>query len=286
MNIKEFTERIQSALAVSLNREVQLKETLKLNNIRRYGIVIAESENSLSPVIHLEKLFEDFQNGKSMNAVLNIIIDIYHKDRLKKPVDMEWVRHFDQARETIFYFLVNYDANRELLSQIPHFRYLDLAVVFGMKSGLENAPGTITVFNSHLDMWGITAEELFPIAEANTPQLYPLQVSYMPDLVPGNPFPGHPSQMYVLTNSYRTYGAAAIRYKDTLKGFSLLMGRDILLLPDSIHKMVLVPLTEGENPESYRNTVHNTNEHFTDVSEFLSNSIYLYKRDTGEIVIA
>ena len=85
MNIKEFTEKIQAALAVSLNREVELKETLKLNSIRRYGIVIVESENSLSPVIYLEKLFEDFQNGKSLNAVLNIIIDTVSYTHLTLP---------------------------------------------------------------------------------------------------------------------------------------------------------------------------------------------------------
>ena len=45
-----------------------------------------------------------------------------------------------------------------------------------------------------------------------------------------------------------------------------------------------VPLKEGENPESYRDTIRSTNEHFTGISEFLSNSIYLYKRDTGENV--
>ena len=286
MNIKEFAEKIQGALASALNREVQLKESLRLNNIRRYGIVIVDSENSLSPVIYLEKLFKDFQKNASMDAAVNIVISIYQRDRLKKPVDMEWVRHFGQARETIFYFLINYDANRELLTQIPHFRYLDMAIVFGMKSGLENAPGTITVFNSHLDMWGITAEDLLPIAEANTPLLYPLQVSYMPDLTPGEPFPGHPSQMYVLTNSYRAYGAAAILYKDILKGFSLLMGCDILLLPDSIHQMVLLPLKEGEDPESYRDTVRSANEYSTDASSFLSNRIYLYRKETEEIVIA
>lgn len=181
MNIKEFTEQIRAALAVSLNKEVQLKETLKLNNIRRYGIVIVESENSLSPIIYLEKLFEDFRKGTSMDAVLSTVICIYKQGRPKKPVSMEWIEHFDQARETIFYFLINYDANQEFLAQVPHFRYLDLAVVFGMKSGLENTPGTITVFNNHLDMWGVTAEDLFPIAEANTPRLYPLQVSCMPD---------------------------------------------------------------------------------------------------------
>ena len=286
MNIKEFAEKIRAALASALNKEVQLKESLRLNNIRRYGIVVVDSENSLSPIIYLEKLFEDFQKNGSMDAVLNLAIDIYRRDRLKKPVDMEWVRHFDQARETVFYFLINYDANRELLAQIPHFRYLDMAIVFGMKSGLEDAPGTITVFNSHLDMWGITAEELLPIAEANTPLLYPLQVSYMPDLIPGDPSPRHPTQMYVLTNSHHKYGATAILYKDTLKGFSLLMGSDVLLFPDSIHQMVLLPLKKDEDPESYRDTVRSTNEYFTGISDFLSNSLYLYKRETEQIEIA
>ena len=286
MNIKEFAEKIRATLAAALNKEVQLKESLRLNNIRRYGIVVMDSENGLCPIIYLEKLFEDFQKNTSMDTIVNIVISIYQRDRLKKPVDMEWVRHFDQARETVFYFLINYDANRELLTQIPHFRYLDMAIIFGMKSGLENARGTITVFNSHLDMWGITAEDLLPIAEANTPLLYPLQVSYMPDLVPGAPSPGHPSQMYVLTNSHHKYGAAAILYKDTLKGFSLLMGSDVLLFPDSIHQMVLLPLKEGEAPESYRDTVRSTNEYFTGVSDFLSNSLYLYKRETEQIEIA
>lgn len=286
MNIKEFAEKMQAALAAALNREVQLKESLKLNNIRRYGIIIVESESSLSPIIYLEDLFKDFQENGNMDTVLNMAIDIYHRDRLKRPVDMEWIRHFDQARKTVFYFLINYDANRELLAQIPHFRYLDMAIVFGMKSCLEDAPGTITVFNSHLDMWGITADELLPIAEANTPLLYPLQVSYMPDLVPGEPSPGHPSQMYVLTNSHHKYGAAAILYKDTLKGFSLLMGSDVLLFPDSIHQMVLLPLKEDEDPEPYRDTVRSTNEYFTGISDFLSNSLYLYKRGTEQIEIA
>lgn len=285
MNIKEFAEKMQAALASALNREVQIKESLKLNNIRRYGIVIVDSENSLSPIIYLEKLFEDFQKNGSMDAAVNMAIDKYHRDRLKKPVDMEWIRHFDQVRKTVFYFLINYDANRELLAQIPHFRYLDMAIVFGMKSGLEDAPGTITVFNSHLDMWGITADELLPIAETNTPLLYPPQVSYMPDLVPGEPSPGHPSQMYVLTNSHHKYGAAAILYKDTLKGFSLLMGSDVLLFPDSIHQMVLLPLKKDEDPESYRDTVRSTNEYFTGISDFLSNSLYLYKRETEQIEI-
>ena len=39
MNIKEFAEKIQGALASALNREVQLKESLRLNNIDRKSVV-------------------------------------------------------------------------------------------------------------------------------------------------------------------------------------------------------------------------------------------------------
>ena len=38
--------------------------------------------------------------------------------------------------------------------------------------------------------------------------------------------------------------------------------------------------------ESYRDTVRSTNEYFTGVSDFLSNSLYLYKRETEQIEIA
>lgn len=285
MNIREFAEKIRAALSAALDREVQLKESLKLNGICRYGIIIVESESSLSPVIYLEPIFEDFQKKDSLEAALGTVISIYQRDRLKEPVSMEWITHFDQARETIFYYLINHDANQELLARMPHFRYLDLAIVFGMRSGLENVPGIIPVYNTHLDIWDTTAEELLSIAEVNTPQLFPLQLSYMPDLVPGEPPTGNPSQMYVLSNSHHAYGAAAFRYRDALKGFSLLMGSDILLLPDSIHQMVLVPLREGVDPESYRDTVRSTNDHFNNASKFLSNSIYLYKRDTGQVEI-
>ena len=51
------------------------------------------------------------------------------------------------------------------------------------------------------------------------------------------------------------------------------MGSDVLLLPDSIHQMVLLPLKEGEDPESYRDTVRSANEYSTDASSFLSNRI-------------
>ena len=66
-------------------------------------------------------------------------------------------------------------------------------------------------------MWGITAEDLLPIAEANTPLLYPLQVSYMPDLTPTGFFSR--SRWYMLMTMFTAASMLAFFWK-SLNSFS------------------------------------------------------------------
>ncbi len=297
MNIKEFAEKNQAAVSAALSREVSLNEKLKLNGIRSYALTVTESENDLSPNIYLEPFYEKFQIDNSLETAVDSIISTYRRDRLKEPVSMEWLQDFSQVRDKVFYFLINYEANRELLGQIPHSRYLDLAVVFGVRCSLEGIrPGSIILCHSHLGMWGITAKDLAAIAQENTPKICPVRLSNMADCIPGNggiPSPGDTdpileplSHMYVLSNACGSYGAAALCYGNTLKGFSELMGADTLVLPESIHKAVLVPLKDSAGMEPYREMFRSINGGCHDPQGFLSNSIYLYKRDTGQIEIA
>lgn len=294
MNIKEFAERTQAAVAAALNKEVCIKEKLKFNGIHSYALVVTDTENDLGPNIYLEPFFEKFQINNSIETATDSIISAYRKDRLKKPVSIEWLRDFSQARDKIFYFLINYRANQKLLEQMPHFRYLDLAMVFGVRCNLEGIrSGSITIYHSHLDMWGITTDELMSLAEKNTPRICPVRISNMSDRIPGNgsiPSPGEPdsfleplSQMYVLSNAYGTYGAASICYENTLKGFSMLMGADILILPESIHHTVLVPLKEDVDTEFYKDMFLSTSEAYPNLPEFLSSHPYIYKRSTGQV---
>lgn len=294
MNIKEFAERAQAAVAASLNKKVCLNKRLKLNGIYSYALVVVDAENGLSPYIYLEPFYEKFQINNSIESAAAGIISAYQENRLKEPVSMEWLQDFSQARDMIFYFLVNYEANRKLLEQMPHFRYLDLAIVFGVRCSLEGIrPGSITVYHSHLDMWGITADSLMSLAEKNTPRICPVKISNMSDCIPGNggiPSHGEPdpsletlSQMYVLSNTYGNYGAGAIRYENTLNGFSTLMDADTLILPESIHQAVLVPLKEDGDIAFYKNMFRSSNEAYPNPPEFLSSHPYIYKRGTGQV---
>ena len=297
MNIKKFAEKMQAAVAASLNKEVCLEEKLKFNGTYSYVIVVTDTENDLSPYIYLEPFFEKFQIDNSIEAAADSIISAYQQNKLKKPVSMKWLRDFSQARDKIFYFLINYEANRKLLEYLPHFRYLDLAMVFGVRYSLDDSrPGSITLYHSHLDIWNTTADELMSLAKKNTPRLCPVRISNLSDHIPGNgsiPSPGDSdslpeplAEMYVLSNTYGTYGAAAICYENTLKGFSTLMDADILILPESIHQAVLVPLKKDGNITFYKDMFRSSSEAYPNPQEFLSGHPYIYKRSSGQVETA
>lgn len=64
-------------------------------------------------------------------------------------------------------------------------------------------------------------------------------------------FPETP--FYVLTNQNGINGAACILYKDVIKNFAEGMDRDILILPSSIHEVLLLP---DDDPLSYDELGH------------------------------
>lgn len=299
MNIKEFAEKVQTALAARLDRETQITDNLKLNGIRRYGILIMDPEKNASPTVYLEPLFERYQETGDMDAVTDSILQAFHSSRLAAPFDSEWFRDFGQVRTKIFYRLVNYEANREMLEQMPHSRYLDLAKTYCVQYQADGMrPGHIAICHNHLEMWDITQEQLESEAERNTPLLFAPCLRSMEDtlqelLMPPAPtadeqafsLPEAPG-LYVLTNTARTHGAAAICYDGPLKEFAAKTGKDAVILPSSIHETLLLPLESGENLEHLKETVRTVNQTQLDPVDRLSDNVYIYRRLTGQIEIA
>ncbi len=298
MNIKDFAETVQNALKAVLDKEIQITEILKLNGIRRYGILIRDPDSNAYPTIYLEPLFEQFKETGDMAAITDRIIQEYHSGRLTKSFDTEWFKDFNQVREKIFYRLINYEANQEMLERMPYSRYLDLAKTYCVQyqaDGMHH--GHICIYNKHLEMWGITQEQLACAAEYNTPLLFPSCLRSMEDILleqfqppgptaedQGFPIPEAPG-LYVLTNKTRTHGAAAICYDGPLRDFTAKIGKDAIILPCSIHETLLLALESGENLEYLKETVHTVNRTQLDPSDRLSDNIYIYRRNTGQTEI-
>ena len=51
-------------------------------------------------------------------------------DNFKTDVNVQDISDLEKMKEVIYYKVVNYEMNKTLLSKIPHFKFLDLAIVF------------------------------------------------------------------------------------------------------------------------------------------------------------
>ena len=204
--------------------------------------------------------------------------------------DSKWFHDFGQIRRNLFYRLINYKENQELLSSVPYTRFLDLAKVYYADCQIGETVGSILIHHKYIEEWGITEDELIAAAEENTPILYPVKLKPLSSVLGlGDdicPLPGMSGHMFVLSNTENQNGAASVCYKDVLDNFSQKIKDDLVVLPSSVHETILLPLQEKSNLDSLKEMVYDINRTVLDRSEFLSDNVYVYNRQDKQLIIA
>lgn len=297
MNIKEFAKKACDEISEILGKEVQFKEVDKLNGVKRYGLIMPDSDSNIEPTLYLEPFYQMYMKYEDWFDIIYNIITIYQFDNFPKHLDMEWFKDFNKVQELIFHKLINYDANTELLEDIPHTRYLDFAIVYCVHyESPETGSGSILIHNSHLEMWHCTTQDLVRLAEENTPRLFPLTFSTMSEAI--SECANNASDlslsvkeadvipMYTMSNKQRCNGAISVCYKESLHNFSKLLKSDVVILPSSVHEVILLPLDTKTDINELKSMVYQVNRTELTREEFLSDNVYLYRRDTDSIEIA
>ncbi len=290
MNYQAFLTNLKSQLALQLGKDVTLHiQQINKNNGTHYdGLIIIRPGINLSPTIYLLPYYHRYLEGVSLEDICADILSAYQKQLPDQNFDATVFTDFSKAKSRIVMRLVNYERNGELLKEIPHFRYLDLAVIFYcLLSVDEKQQASILIYNHHLDYWGIDAHTLHTHATENTQRLLPHRLENMSDIVlkmledSGEPSFPMESPMYILTNAFRTNGAAVILYDQLLKQLADSLGSDLVILPSSIHEVLLVPAASNVNLAPYHDIVREVNETQLTDDEILSGHAYFFSRAKG-----
>lgn len=193
MDIKEFTEIIKERLEERTGLEVRLVEVTKNNSVTYHGINIIVPDTNILPTIYMEPYLKAYEQELSLEEITEKIINVWEREKEHTHLDVEWFRDFEQAKESVAYKLINYEANRKLLENVPYVPFLNLAKVFYVavySEGFGN--GSILIHNNHQQLWGVTTEELNEIATENTPKLFPAEIISLEEIlrkaVPENRF--------------------------------------------------------------------------------------------------
>ena len=300
MKKEEFFELIRERMEERMEdgTEVRLHEVVKNNHVVKHGIMICDKERNIAPTLYLDEFYEEHEAGRDLEEILQVISDNLKRGMPHARIDMDFFMTYEKVKDKICYRLINYEKNEELLREIPHLPFLDLAICFYYPFWHEEiGKGSILIRNEHVEKWNVTVKELWKVANENTRELYPEVCCPMDKLLlemtrhEEEAWTALPEEgwgcvsMKVLTNKQRIFGAAVILYDDYLKQLSDCLQGDFFMIPSSIHEVLILPAVEGEC-ETLEKMICEVNATTVDPQEVLSDHLYRYERDKARVCIA
>lgn len=287
MDFEGFAEKMAGLINEKTDGryEAGVERIRKNNDTGKTGLVLKEGGKKIHPVIYLEGYYRKYQAGADIRGLAEELVSVYGMMGLD--LDMEFFRDFKKVQDRIYIRLVNYEKNGRLLEELPHVRWLDLAMVFYYSMVLPDGErASVTIRNLHLDMWGETEENVRLAAGRNMEkdmqgQLLPMRdvLMQLTGIDPGQKEP----LIYILTNREKYYGASAVLYSRKLKGLAEEMGSDLLILPSSVHELLILRDSHKMEYDAYRQMVKEINASVVEPQEVLSDNLYRYSREKDAV---
>lgn len=180
MGEQEFYDTIKETVQRYFEEDgiqVYLEQILKNNNKKMTVLMMKKEKETLAPVIYLKRFYNQVQEGRTLEHVIEDIVEIYEEASRGIEYDTKSFFDFDLCKEQLFLRLVNIGMNSELWETTPFLPWNDLALTVRWLVGeSENGISSILVTEKELERWGITFEEVLEYAKENTKRLFPAKV--------------------------------------------------------------------------------------------------------------
>lgn len=287
MNNSSFFSALTSALSTHLEPGTKIvhETILKNNGVRLESMLILDESLPYAPVVYLAPLYDHYRTGSSMEEICRFALAMIHRELPFSPDFLIELQKPQAVKDRIAYRLVSRIENGELLKDIPWVPFLNMAVIFFLQ--LDSAADTqITALipKRLAALWNFSTDELFRLAKKNTPLLFPISLAPLQSLIADSleeTEPNHSALLppiHVLTNRQGIYGASCLLYENAIKDFAEQMASDVIILPSSIHEVLLIPDSHVFDYESLRQMVQAINAAEVPKEDILSDEIYLYIR--------
>lgn len=297
---EEVKERVEKQLGADFH--VEMREDVKNNGHKVTGILVKQKGKSFGTQVFLNGLFDEYQElpeEEGLNRVVKAVMETQEKGKQETEKLLGWtakLHDYEKIKDLIRYKLVNAEKNQELLAAVPHIPYLDLAIVFYLEM-YEDPHGiaSLQIEQWLLDSWEISLEELYQKAMENTPKLQPYAfVSVMEELegvldLPEEVNAGLKEEgkaLYCLSNRNGINGAGVILYPGVMERCADMLGGDLIVLPSSIHEMLMICCGEHERFQVLAQMVREINAAAVPPETFLSDHVYRYCRAEKRMEIA
>ena len=293
MEIKEFSSSMAREVKGILGEGYKIECTdVEKNNGKVYhGLTIRKDGYKVAPTIYLDQMYENFLKGGAIENLAMDTVKIYKSSRPGDDFDPSFFYDFSVVSGMLFFKVVNYNKNKQKLENVPYRKLLDLAMVPLCKvRNMGCKEGSITITKNFLKIWEVSEDELWENIGDNAPIVEPHKKYDLYDFM--EHLTGHrfdywnTPTIYVVSNLDGVYGAATAFYPGVLKEIADEVESDLYLIPSSVHETIVFPVNIEEiEPENVKHMIQEVNSNVLETEDILSDSLYIYHRDSDRVNI-
>ena len=290
-NFKDvFMEEVKNQLEdAGIDAKISLNTVKKLNDSYEAMTVTPEGE-SIGVNIPISKFYDAYDEGMSVEETVSRAVDLITQGFEEKPdINLDELSDYSVMKGKLAMEVVSAETNKEMLETIPHKMMEDMAVVYRfVLNSDEDGRSSILVTNKMIENFGITAEELHADAMENAPQLKPVEIKGMSEVLAElmgveqaemmgvGPVAPEDEQMYVATVPDKVHGAGVLAYENFMDMAAERAGGDFFILPSSLHEVLIVPDNGNVKLEDLENMVKEVNATQVAPQDKLTDSVYHY----------
>ena len=262
----------------------------KNNGIMKETVGIENGIDGLKPLVYVESLYDQYCIGADLSTCVSFVVGLY---RAMPDLHMEqYFETWEAVKPRITVRVVNWEWNKDELRDIPHKKYMDLAVYCRVVLA-QNEDGIVStvVKNSMLRYLEIEEKELWEAARNNfqkekylirhIDEETGLTGSYLNKFLN---LSDQEDETYILTNEYHNNGAVGMMRFDLLESFAAQKECNLYILPSSLNEVILIPDRGDRTPDFLRSLVKKNNKDYPEEGD-LSENIYYYRRGKKQLEI-
>ena len=197
------------------------------------------------------------------------------------------------AKKSLFVKLINTERNESLVKQSISKEFLDLSAVVRVVLKMDKeGMASMALSKGDAEILGMTEEEIYAAALANTLRLFPPKLMnlgrYVEMGIGGKLLFGEDEvTTYILTNQKEVDGAIYFMSPEVVGAIAEALEDDLYILPCSVNEVLLVRASELEDGvDELKEMVRDVNETVVAEKEILSYSVYHYDKEHGITIAA
>lgn len=187
---------------------------------------------------------------------------------------------FDDIKEGLRTSLIPIAGNEEMLAQVPHKNIEDMALMYKYQRDAGDSsfePATVmSVTNSMVESLGMNNSQFMEAADEVIPLNHPPVVKDILEVLGVFDPTKEPGPLFVATTEDNFRGAGVVGYKGFLDQAAEFMNGDFIVLPSSIHEVLLLKDDGSLSPAELKDIVRSVNQTEVAPEERLSNQVYHY----------